>query len=404
MYNRKCSNCFLSLIILFSLIFKLALIFIYGNNLTLYSDDLNYIKSAAVLIEKGIFTFHNFNEPTVFITPVYPLFLALVFRFFGYGYIGLQVVRILQAILSCITIAVVFLTAKYLFNRKAAFISAFVVAFYIPNIVTTGFILTETLFTLLLCTLVYLSLIFCEKPNVSKFALLGFLWGITTLCRPTIAFYPAFLFVHFMLNRKVKIYELLKLGLVMTMCFSVIITPWWIRNYLEYSDFIPLAASGGNPLLQGTYVNYEQHPHKIEHYKLGKNSFETNKIEIEVSKVRFIKEIKEDPLGYLRWYTIRKTYFLWGTIFYWRLYFNIGQYFVLATHYVLLLGFFGILIMLFTCFKKSFLPVSVILYFNVIHCVYMAFDRYAFPLLPLLAIFCAIFILKVNEILSHVSA
>ena len=36
---------------------------------------------------------------------------------------------------------------------------------------------------------------------------------------------------------------------------------------------------------------------------------------------------------------------------------------------------------------RYFLPASIILYFNFIHCIYMAFDRYAFPLMPLVSIF-----------------
>jgi len=52
---------------------------------------------------------------------------------------------------------------------------------------------------------------------------------------------------------------MIKLGTVMFLAFVAVVSPWWIRNYREYGEFIPLAASSGNPLLQGTYVNYEQH-------------------------------------------------------------------------------------------------------------------------------------------------
>ena len=36
---------------------------------------------------------------------------------------------------------------------------------------------------------------------------------------------------------------------------------------------------------------------------------------------------------------------------------------------------------------KYFLPFSIILYFNLVHCVYMSFGRYAFPLMPLVSIY-----------------
>jgi len=39
--------------------------------------------------------------------------------------------------------------------------------------------------------------------------------------------------------------------------------------------------------------------------------------------------------------------------------------------------------LLFKGIGKYSLPVLVMLYFNATHCVYMAFDRYAFPMIPL---------------------
>ena len=87
----------LYIIISVSFIIKFIIIYRCGNTLTLSSDGFNYIKSAIVLIKEGVFTFHNFNEPTVFVTPLYPFFLAGIFKMFGYGLFGMQVVRIIQA-------------------------------------------------------------------------------------------------------------------------------------------------------------------------------------------------------------------------------------------------------------------------------------------------------------------
>jgi 4-amino-4-deoxy-L-arabinose transferase-like glycosyltransferase len=147
---KRAAYVLLSLIIGISLVFKIALILKYANRLTLSSDDLNYYKSAAVLLKSGILTFHNFNEPTVFIMPLYPLFLTGVFKVWGLGFTGMQAVRIIQAVFSCITILFVWLTGKKLFNTGVALLASFLAAFYFPNITTTGYLLTETLFTMLL--------------------------------------------------------------------------------------------------------------------------------------------------------------------------------------------------------------------------------------------------------------
>ena len=373
--------------ILISFAFKTCIILSQGNKLNLASDDLNYIKSAVALVKKGIFVFHEYNEPTVFVTPTYPLFLAIIFKIFGYGFLGLQIARIIQAILSSITTLLVYLTGEDLFNKKIALIASFLVSFYFPNIITPGYFLTETLFTVLLMLLLYLSLKFSKNPKPSQFIVLGAIWAVSTLCRPTIALYPLLLFFSLFINKKLNIKSTLKLGSAMILSFIIIMSPWWIRNYMQYQMFIPLAESSGNPLLQGTYVGYNQTSENIVYYKIGKNALETNKTEVEVAKKRIAEGFRKDFWGYLKWYTIDKTLLLWGTIFYWRQYVGITFYNILPFHYLILMGFFIIPVLLFKDFKKYSLPVSILAYFNVVYCVYMSFDRYAFPLLPILSIF-----------------
>ncbi len=388
MSKKKMACYMLSGFILVSFLIKMVLIFKYGNLLNLSSDDLNYIKSAIVLMEKGILTYQNYNEPTVFIMPIYPLFLAAVFKIFGYGFTGMQAVRIIQAVLSCITIFLVFLICRKLFNTKAALAASFLVSFYLPNITTTGYMLTETLFITLLYVLIYFSFRFSTRPTVWKFVILGIIWAVTTLCRPTIALYPVLLFLYLLLYVKLDILKTIKMGAAMGVTFVLIMSPWWIRNYMEYETFIPLTASSGNPMLQGTYVNYIQSPDKVVYYTPGKNAFETNKIEISVAKKRIKSEFKKDFWGYLKWYTYDKTIFFWGTVFYWKEFFRINWSHVIHYHSIILLGFLGMIILILNKkFLKYILPISVIIYFNVIHCIYMAFDRYALPVLPLLAMF-----------------
>lgn len=403
MHTKKRLNIYilLSIFIIISFFLKLYLIFAEGNNLTLFSDDLNYIKSAVALVKKGIFVFWEYNEPTVFVTPVYPFFLAGIFKLFGYEFTGFQVARIIQAVLSSITIILVFLTGKRLFNKTVALISAFMVSFYIPNIITAGYFLTETLFTTLLMLLLFLSLKFSDTQKIYEFFILGIIWGVAALCRPTIALYPVLLFLYLFIYKKLKITRAIKLGIPMAVAFVLVMSPWWIRNYREYGMFIPLAASSGNPMLQGTYINYEQTPENIVYYELGKNSLETNQIEIEVAKKRMIEGFKKDFWRYLKWYTIDKTRYFWNYPFYWREFLGIKSSFVMLTHYILLLGFPGIIMLFRKGFSKYFLPVALMAYFNIVHCYYMAFDRYAFPLLPVLSLFSAYFILEIVRVLMQ---
>lgn len=191
MKSTKKTYFILGIFIVISLMIKLIMIFIYGNKLTLASDDLNYIESAVFLLKRNLLIYQNYNEPTVFIMPAYPMFLAMIFKICGYGSFGIQVARIIQALISCVTIFMIFKIAEMLFNKKVALFSAFLVAFYIPNVITTGYLLTETLFTAMLYILLYYSLKYSDEPSTCRFLALGVMWALTVLLRPTIAPYPA---------------------------------------------------------------------------------------------------------------------------------------------------------------------------------------------------------------------
>lgn len=396
--KKNTTSISLAILINSSLIIKLFIIIKYGRFLTLSSDDLNYIKSGIILLEKGILTYQSFTEPTVFITPGYPVFLAFIFSLAGHDYFGIQVVRVVQALFSSLWIILVFYIAKELSNERTALISAILVSFYMPNITTPGYIMTETLFTTLLLLLVYYSLIFSAKPKISKFIILGSIWAAATLCRPTIALYPVLLIIYLRLYCRISVKRLLKLSAVMLFTFALIMLPWWLRNFQEYGEFIPLAASSGNPMLQGTYIDYKQAPEDVINYQLGKNSFETNKIEIQTAMIRIKSEINKDLWGYLKWYAVGKTKAFWSSAFYWKEFLGVNHYLVLSYHYVLLLGFAGMAYIIRKGFTRFILPISAIFYFNLTHCVFMAFDRYAFPVMPLLTIFCSVFLVKFYEI------
>ncbi len=375
---------------------KLFLILKYKNLLSLDSDDLNYIKSAVFLIKRGVITYHDYNEPTVFIMPLYPLFLGAMFRLLGWGLTGFQAVRIVQALLSSVTDILVYLMGRRLFDQRTALLSSFLMCFYWPNIVTPAYFLTETLFTFLLCLLVYFSLKFAEDPRPTKFIFLGVLTAAATGCRPTIALYPALLAIYmFFIYRRSGLWYAAKCLLVMTASLVLVLSPWWVRNYVEYGEFIPLTASSGNPLLQGTYVNYRQTPETQVQYGLAKNALERDRIEREAALKRIAKGFREDFRAYLKWYTIGKTVSFWGSPFYWKTFLGVDRHLVYPAHFVLLLGFGGAALLMFRKrLLKPLLPFLVIVCFNIVHCVYMAFDRYAYPLLPLLSLFSAFFLLQ----------
>ena len=170
--------------------------------------------------------------------------------------------------------------------------------------------------------------------------------------------------------------------------FCIIMSPWWIRNYKQFNTFIPFTASSGNPFLQGTFVNYDQSNGFGVLYEKGDNYIESNKNEIKAGIERLKTYGKKEPLKYLSWYTLGKTWYFWRTPFYWNG--IIGFILALIQHYfILITSILGIRLSV----KKSSLRdntliiLGTIIIFNIAYLPYYTFERYSYPLISLLTIF-----------------
>ncbi len=383
---------FVLALILITTILKLLLIFNYPQILSVHSDDINYYMSAVYFLKRGILTYRTFNEATVFIMPLYPLFLSGVLKIFGIGVWGLQAVRIVQTGLSALSIIFVYLTANKLFNKKAALISAAIFSFYPPNLVTPGYILTECIFTFILLALIYFSFKFADNLSISKVFILSLIWVLAVFCRPTVLFYPCFYLLYLFINKYRSLAECIKFAVTMALIFILIALPWWVRNYNEYQTFIPLTVSSGNPLLQGTYINYIQTTENKTNYEVGKTTLETDNIERNAAYKRIREGFKNHFLKYLCWYTLGKTFYFWALPFYWIDVMGISYWLAVVYHIFILISaacaiFKGIKERLF---MKCSLIVFIALYFNFVYCVYMSFDRYAYPIIGVICIYCGV--------------
>lgn len=58
--------------------------------------------------------------------------------------------------------------------------------------------------------------------------------------------------------KKVRFKEALKYTIIVIAVFSVVMSPWWIRNYVIFHRFIPFTMATGNPMDQGTFIDYNK--------------------------------------------------------------------------------------------------------------------------------------------------
>lgn len=80
-FTRKSNVILLGIIMIVGFALRFATLQTHGADLTLASDDLGYQKTATILLETGMLTYHEPDKPTIHIMPGFPAFLATVFYF-----------------------------------------------------------------------------------------------------------------------------------------------------------------------------------------------------------------------------------------------------------------------------------------------------------------------------------
>lgn len=334
-------------------------------------------------------SYESITEPTVYIMPGLTTILSWFVTLFG-KINALVAFRVFQVLIQCCSLYLIFLIGRKLFNSKVAVIACGINALYIVEIYVPSLILMETIFKFLLLLLLYLSMYAIERKSTKLYIVAGIIWSMACLFRPTIAAYPAIILLIWIISKEYKLKDMVKYASIVLMVFCIIMAPWWIRNYKLFNTFIPFTASSGNPFLQGTFVHYDQSGGLGVPYEKGSNSIESNKNEIKAGIERLKIYGKQEPLKFIYWYTVGKTWYFWRAAFYWNG--IIGFLIALVEHiFIIISAIFG-----FRLCKKKFkwsidivMVLGTIILFNLVYLPYFTFERYSYPLMSLLTIFSA---------------
>ena len=191
----------------------------------------------------------------------------------------------------------------------------------------------------------------------------------------------------------------IKYTVLVGIIFSVILCPWWIRNYNIFHKFIPLTLATGNPMLQGTYINYDQKDaaktdglsYSQFTYK-GKSEIETNELEVKISEYRLANLVPKHPFQYLWWYTLGKALYRMRWPFIWTEFLGVKFWMAGLWHYLILIfGLIGVT-SYYSNKKRNRMGTMVfatIIYFIVVYLPFYAFERYFYPAMPFVIIFSA---------------
>ena len=233
-------------ILLCAVIFRLAFSTHMGPRAR-WSDAGAYHNIAVNLVEGRGYS-ENGREPTRVRTPTYPAFLAVVYTVTGPSP---QAAVVVQSLLGALTVYLVFLLTRRVFDHRAGLLAALIAAFYPALIYYDTRILREGLAALLLAAAVLLAVDTWPKRSTSQRLLaVGGLIAAMSMCRPEMILLTVP--VGYLLVRPIRqVRRIWRPALFVALPVLLVWVPWTARNWVVFGSPSPITAGLGTTLWFG---------------------------------------------------------------------------------------------------------------------------------------------------------
>lgn len=193
-----------------------------------------------------------YGDALVARTPGYPVLLAPVYWIAELP--PTLALRSIGIVCGMLAIGLAAWIARMLFDPVAAVLAAILVAFYPGAIGMSVFVLSEAPFVpLMLLNLGWLIVALRAEETSRRLqfaALSGLAFGLAILMRPSWLMFPLFAAPIGLLcyaNRKQQLTAYAAAAVVA----AIVLTPWWVRNYMVIGKFVPTTLQVGASLYDG---------------------------------------------------------------------------------------------------------------------------------------------------------
>ena len=185
--------------------------------------------------------------PTAWLAPIYPYLLAGIFKIFGvYSKASAIVALALDCLFSALTCIPVYFIAQKDFAEPTATWAGWAWAFFPYAIFFSSDFIWATTLTTLLMTLIFLSALYLpESSSIWLWVGFGILSGLGGLADPVVMSVAPFLgaWAWNRLHRSGQPWLVPGLGAVLAVI--LVVSPWFIRNYVTFHKVIPFRSCLG---------------------------------------------------------------------------------------------------------------------------------------------------------------
>lgn len=312
--------------------------------------------------------------------PVYPLFLAGVYRLFGPG--NVRMILLSQIIVSAFTCVGLLYLGKMLLGQWEGVLAGTFASVYPPLIIYANIMQSETVFTAILMAYALLWASYLRENRLRDLVGSGGCLGLLNLCRGTMLLFPLLLLVLSVLLVRNK--KLLRHYGVMAALSVLIVAPWTWRNYKVYHAFIPIVSGGPELLWFGTMPISVQKQYGFAPEYQALRAPQEPKAFDQFFAALARKNILDNPVGYLSLTGKKFIYFLAKPIGHELLSerSKVLGHVLLAGHFLLFILFLNGIIVTRLAYSRLYPLYLIIGYFTVFHTGLMPMPRFRLPVEP----------------------
>jgi len=269
--------------------------------------------------------FFGWTGPTAWLAPIYPWVLAAVFKIFGiYSKASAYVILSLNCLFAALTCVPIHSVGRRLFGTKTATGAAWAWALFPYSFnFAAAEIWCTALALMLFASVIALTLELEHESNAWYWVVWAMLWALCGLTEPSLlsCLLVAGLWLLFRLRQRERSWIFLWRPALAALVFLTCVSPWFVRNYRVFGQFIPFRSNFWFEFYEGNtwdtfdlYPDWAGPPHnpnEMEKYaRVGEPAYMVEKQEAAIAEVR------QHPADFA-WTTFRRVVFTWTG--YWNL-------------------------------------------------------------------------------------
>ena len=258
------------------------------------------------------------SGPTAWLPPVYPYMLAGIFKLFGIYSGGSALVALtLNSLFSALTCVTIFYIGNKTFGAKVAAWAAWSWAIFPYAVFWSTNWVWATSLSALLFSVICLSALHLERSDsAAGWVGFGALWGVVGLTDTALLSILPFLvgWLYYRVSRQgVALPRAISASAV---GFLLILTPWLVRNYLTFGEFVFVKGNFGMELRLGNYEGSSGlSGGRLLHPAGNDNEFERFR---QMGELSYSNESKRQALDFIAahpgtfiWLTVKRVWYFW---------------------------------------------------------------------------------------------